>query len=32
MNLCIAQANNGKFKIIKSLGAIDATECMQGIE
>lgn len=32
MNINIAQANNAKFKILKSLGAIDPRECMQGIE
>jgi ABC-type branched-subunit amino acid transport system substrate-binding protein len=32
MNMYIAQANNGKFKIVKSLGAIDPKECVQGIE
>jgi ABC-type branched-subunit amino acid transport system substrate-binding protein len=32
MNMYIAQANNGKFKIVKSLGAIDPKECAQGIE
>jgi branched-chain amino acid transport system substrate-binding protein len=28
----IAQANNGNFKIVKSLGVIDPKECMQGIK
>ena len=32
MNMYIAQANNGKFKIVKSLGIIDPRECMQGIK
>jgi ABC-type branched-subunit amino acid transport system substrate-binding protein len=32
MNMYIAQANNGKFKIVKSLGVIDPKECMQGIK
>jgi ABC-type branched-subunit amino acid transport system substrate-binding protein len=32
MNMYIAQANNGNFKIVKSLGVIDPKECMQGIE
>jgi len=32
MNMYIAQANNGNFKIVKSLGAIDPKECMQGIK
>jgi ABC-type branched-subunit amino acid transport system substrate-binding protein len=31
MNMYIAQANNGTFKIVKSLGVIDPKECMQGI-
>lgn len=30
MNMYIAQANDGKFKIIKNLGVIDPKECMQG--
>jgi len=30
MNMYIAQAKNGKFKIVKSLGVIDPKECMQG--
>ncbi|MGZ3529642.1 MAG: substrate-binding protein [Vulcanimicrobiaceae bacterium] len=32
MNMYIAQANNGNFKIVKSLGAIDPKECMQSIK
>jgi ABC-type branched-subunit amino acid transport system substrate-binding protein len=32
MNMYIAQANNGNFKIVKSLGVIDPKECMQGIK
>ncbi|MFD2270554.1 ABC transporter substrate-binding protein [Undibacterium arcticum] len=32
MNMYIAQAKNGNFKIIKSLGGIDPKECMQGIK
>ena len=28
----IAQANNGAFKVVKSLGVIDPKECMQGIK
>jgi ABC-type branched-subunit amino acid transport system substrate-binding protein len=32
INMYIAQANNGKFKIVKSLGVIDPKECMQGIK
>jgi ABC-type branched-subunit amino acid transport system substrate-binding protein len=31
MNMYIAQARNGNFKIVKSLGVIDPKECMQGI-
>ncbi len=31
MNMYIAQAKNGNFKIVKSLGVIDPKECMQGI-
>ncbi len=30
MNMYIAQANNGAFKVVKSLGVIDPKECMQG--
>ena len=32
MNMYIAQANIGNFKIVKSLGVIDPKECMQGIK
>jgi len=32
MNMYIAQANNGNFKIVESLGIIDPKECMQGIK
>lgn len=32
MNMYIAQADNGNFKIVKSLGVIDPKECMQGIK
>jgi branched-chain amino acid transport system substrate-binding protein len=32
MNMYIAQAKNGNFEIIKSLGGIDPKECMQGIK
>jgi branched-chain amino acid transport system substrate-binding protein len=31
MNMYIAQANKGAFKIVKSLGVIDPKECMQGL-
>jgi len=31
MNMYIAQAKNGSFKIVKNLGVIDPKECMQGI-
>jgi ABC-type branched-subunit amino acid transport system substrate-binding protein len=30
MNMYIAQAQNGKFKIVKNLGHIDPRECVQG--
>jgi branched-chain amino acid transport system substrate-binding protein len=30
MNMYIAQAQNGKFKIVKDLGVIDPKECVQG--
>ena len=32
MNMFIAQATNGNFKIVRSLGVIDPKECMQGIK
>src|SRR6266513_2020979 len=32
MNMYIAQAGNGHFTIVKSLGVIDPKECMQGIK
>lgn len=32
MNMYIAQAKNGNFRIVKDLGAIEPKECMQGIE
>ena len=32
MNMYIAQAINGNFKIVKNLGVIDPKECMQGIK
>ena len=31
MNMYIAQAKNGNFKVVKNLGVIDPKECMQGI-
>ncbi len=30
MNMYIAQARNGSFKVVKNLGAIDPQECVQG--
>ena len=32
MNMYIAKAKNGNFEIVKSLGAIDPKECVQGIK
>ena len=32
MNMYIAQATNGNFKVVKNLGIIDPKECMQGIK
>jgi ABC-type branched-subunit amino acid transport system substrate-binding protein len=32
MNMYIAQAISGNFRIVKSLGVIDPKECMQGID
>jgi hypothetical protein len=29
MNMYIAQASNGKFKVVESLGVIDPEECVQ---
>lgn len=31
MNMYIAQARGGKFKVVKSLGMIDPKECVQGL-
>src|SRR5881398_726958 len=31
MNMYIAQAHNGNFKIVKNLGIIDPKECIQGV-
>ena len=30
MNMYIAQANNGQFKVVENLGVIDPKECVQG--
>ena len=32
MNMYIAQAHNGSFKVVKSLGVVDPKECTQGTE
>ena len=32
MNMYIAQATNGHFKVVKNLGAIDPKECMTGVD
>jgi branched-chain amino acid transport system substrate-binding protein len=32
MNMYIARATNGNFKVVKNLGIIDPKECMQGIK
>jgi len=32
LNMYIAQANNGKFKVVNDLGVIDPKECMQGMK
>jgi branched-chain amino acid transport system substrate-binding protein len=32
MNMYIAQANNGNFTVVKSLGVIDPKECMQELK
>ena len=31
MNMYIAQAKSGRFKIVKNLGVMDPKECMQGM-
>ena len=31
MNMYIAQASDGQFKIVESLGVIDPKECVQGV-
>jgi ABC-type branched-subunit amino acid transport system substrate-binding protein len=31
MNMYIAQANNGDFKVVKNLGPIDPKECVKGV-
>jgi len=32
LNMYIAQAKNGKFKVVKNLGAVDPKECVQGVQ
>jgi len=32
MNMYIAQANNGNFTVVKSLGIVDPKECQQGVK
>lgn len=32
MNMYIAQAKNGNFKVVKNLGVIDPKECTQGVQ
>jgi len=32
MNMYIAQARSGEFKIVKNLGRMDPKECMQGLK
>src|SRR5437867_518870 len=32
MNMYIAQVNNGKLNVVKSLGTVDPKECMQGVK
>jgi ABC-type branched-subunit amino acid transport system substrate-binding protein len=32
LNMYIAQANNGNFKVVKSLGIVDPKECQQGVK
>jgi branched-chain amino acid transport system substrate-binding protein len=32
MNMYVAQVNNGQLNVVKSLGAVDPRECMQGVQ
>ena len=32
MNMYIAQVNNNQLNVVKSLGAVDPRECMQGVK
>ncbi len=32
MNMYIAQAKGGEFKVVRSLGAVDPKECERGLE
>jgi hypothetical protein len=32
MNMYIARVNNGQLNVVKSLGAVDPRECMQGVK
>ena len=32
LNMYIAQANNGNFRVVKSLGIVDPKECQQGVK
>ena len=32
MNMYIAQVNHGQLNVVKSLGAVDPRECMQGVK
>jgi branched-chain amino acid transport system substrate-binding protein len=31
LNMYIAQAKNGRFKVVKNLGVVDPKECVQGV-
>jgi branched-chain amino acid transport system substrate-binding protein len=32
MNMYVAQVSNGKLNVVKSLGAMDPKECVQGVK
>jgi len=32
LNMYVAQVGNGKLNVVKSLGAVDPKECVQGVE
>jgi urea transport system substrate-binding protein len=32
LNMYVAQVNNGKLNVVKSLGEVDPKECVQGVK